>query len=85
MSKLDEITELVQEFQKSDDISMQHNFLRRIGLKCVLGGFDARAFFMTTTTELQAEYVGAKCPECQQEFKNEHALRAHRGRMHKGS
>jgi hypothetical protein len=83
MSKIEEIAELVQEFQESDDISMQHHLLRSIGLKCVLSGVDARAFFVATRTEPQAEYGVAKCPDCKQEFKNNHALRAHRGRMHK--
>jgi hypothetical protein len=83
MSRLDEIAEKVGEFWTCDDIAMQHHLLRSIGLKCVFLGVDARTFFKQDTSDTQAEYGGVVCPDCQKQFKNNHALRAHVGRMHK--
>ncbi len=83
MSRLDELTNLVNEFQQTDDISQQHHLLRSIGLKCVFLGVDARSFFAPPQTA-QPRPDSVQCPHCQRnDFINTHALRAHIGRMHK--
>jgi hypothetical protein len=84
MSKVQEYKELWREFFRNEDASQQPRLLVEIGRKGRWLEEDARLYISLNAQPLNAEVtMQVSCPNCQRNFKNSHALRAHAGRMHK--
>jgi hypothetical protein len=84
MSKVQEYKELWREFFRNEDASQQPRLLSEIGRKGRWLEEDARLYITLKAQPLNAEVtMQVSCPKCKRNFKNDHALRAHFGRMHK--
>jgi hypothetical protein len=86
MSKVQEYKELWREFFRNEDASQQPRLLGEIGRKGRWLEEDARLYISLNAQPhpLNAEHnTQVSCPKCKRNFKNDHALRAHAGRMHK--
>lgn len=80
MSRVEQITLDVAAYAKSTDLADQRFYARQVMIGCHVTGESMHRFLVPASTNAAN---GVQCPVCKEQYKNEHALRAHVGRKHK--
>jgi hypothetical protein len=86
MSKFERLEELADLYRVTRDPQDQSAILREFAMKASYLKVDGRAILLVDGgRKVVAEGIDTqvKCRDCNRDFKNNHALRAHRGRIHK--